>query len=113
MEKLTLYDERALLGTARSPLRPGEPASVAACFDDPGLSLRLVAEKRIKAYAAWLWEGNDGQAYYSKKLANGRTFAWRPGATVQRVLAASPSMRAAAEAKKVRDAAQQEKKNVR
>lgn len=94
-ESLMLYDERQFLGGKAVPLAPDDPASVAACFADPGLSLALVAHKRVKAYAAWLWEGNDGQAYFSKLLANGRAFAWKPGATVSRVLAASPSMREA------------------
>jgi len=94
-EKLTLYDSRALIDRPLAPARPEDALSVAACFErtDPGLRLTLVSEKHIRAYSAWLWEGNDGQAYYSKRLANGKCFAWKPGATVVRVLAASPSMR--------------------
>lgn len=93
IEKLTLYDPRALLGDAAAPTRPDEASSVAACFDDPDLRLRLRAHKQVQAYEAWLWEGNDGQAYYSKKLANGKTMAWRPGGTADFVLNKNPSLK--------------------
>ncbi len=94
IEKLTLYDSRALLdpGTA-APARPSEALSVAACFDDPGLKLALVAEKHVIAYSAWLWEGNDGQGYFSKKFRNGKTIAWKPGATAEFILNRNKSLK--------------------
>ena len=91
---LILGDPRALLEGGRSPAKPEDPRSVQAAFpEDPGLRLELRAEKHIGAYSAWLWEGNDGQAYYSKLMRNGKTLAWKPGATIKRVLWANPSLR--------------------
>ena len=92
-ERLTLYDSRALLESPAAPASPDEAASVQAALASPGLRLTLLAEKHIKAYSAWLWEGNDGQGYFSKKFPNGKTLAWKAGATAERVLNANPSMK--------------------
>lgn len=86
-----LHDARALLDGASEPGNPDEAEDVAASLAGlrPGLRLELLAHKRVQAYEAWLWKGNDGRAYYSKRLANGRTLAWGPKATFERVLRAA------------------------
>ena len=80
------FDSRALFGEPSRPIRPHEPGSVALALAKPGLSLRLRRHKRVQAYEAWLWEGSDGLAYFSKKMASGKTLAWGTNATIERVL---------------------------
>lgn len=83
-----LHDARALLDVASQPGKPDDPQDVAASLagQRPGLRLTLLAYKHVQAYEAWLWRGSDGRAYYSKRLASGRTLAWAPSATLERVL---------------------------
>lgn len=96
MTPLTLSDPRSLLGSPLRPALPADPASVAACFPaKAGLRLTLVAEKHIGQYSAWLWKGDDGMAYISKRFRDGRALAWATGANAKRVLHRNPSLREA------------------
>ncbi len=91
MKPLFIHDARALLDVASAPLRPEDPQDVAASLVNvrPGLSLALRAHKRVQAYEAWLWEGSDGRAYFSKRLASGRTMAWGSGSSIERAMKAN------------------------
>lgn len=85
-QSFVLHDSRALLDAAIRPSRPEHAGSVAEALGSPGLTLRLRAYTVKRLYEAWLWEGNDGQAYFSKRLRTGITMAWKPGATIERAL---------------------------
>lgn len=85
-QSFVLHDSRALLDAAIRPSRPEHASSVAEAIGAPGLALKLRAHTTKRLYEAWLWEGNDGQAYFSKRLRDGRTLAWKPGATIERAL---------------------------
>lgn len=91
MTKPIIHDARALLDAASAPSNPADPADVAASLagQRPGLRLTLRTHKKVQAYEAWLWEGSDGRAYFSKKMANGRTMAWPTGASIERALRAN------------------------
>ncbi len=88
---LFIHDARALIDVASAPLRPEDPMDVAASLVGvrPNLTLILRAHKRVQAYEAWLWEGSDGRAYFSKRLASGRTLAWGSGASIERAMKAN------------------------
>lgn len=85
-ERFVLHDSRALLDAAIRPSRPELANSVVEALGSSGLILRLRAHTSKRLYEAWLWEGNDGQAYFSKRLRTGITMAWKPGATIERAL---------------------------
>lgn len=89
-----IHDARALLGDRAAPQRPDYGPSVAQALGAMGgLVLTLRATKKVKTYEAWLWEDGQGRAYYSKRLASGRTLAWATHATIERVKQAAGGMR--------------------
>jgi hypothetical protein len=85
-----LHDPRALLGDRASPRDPGYGPDVSASLaasGHPGLRLALIGHKKVSTYEAWLWGDQAQRAYYSKKMANGRSFAWATGTSIERVRA--------------------------
>ncbi|MCK9361774.1 hypothetical protein M0Q28_06160 [Patescibacteria group bacterium] len=83
----------------RNPWRlalPNDPLEVGAAIHAtlgiaPG-PLRLVAQKHIGAYSAWLWADADGNAFFSKKPKGASAFVWATGADVAAVLRKNPSL---------------------
>jgi hypothetical protein len=76
---------------------PDDPLEVAAAIHAtlgfaPG-PLRLVAQKHIGNYSAWLWADAQGGAYFSKKPKGASAFVWACSATVEQVLRRNPSLR--------------------
>jgi hypothetical protein len=84
----------------RNPWRlaiPDDPLEVGAALHAtlgfaPG-PLRLVAQKHIGAYSAWLWADVDGNAFFSKKPKGASAFVWATGTDVAAVLRRNPSLR--------------------
>jgi len=91
----------------RNPWRlsmPDDPLEVgAAIYATLGIApgpLRLVAQKHIGAYSAWLWADPDGQAFFSKKPKGAPAFVWSTGADAATVLRRNPSLRPISEEKR-------------
>lgn len=92
--KLSLESTRALWGEDARPTRPESASSVCEALSPgvPGLTLRLRAHRKTSLYEAWLWEGNDGQAYLSRRERSQKTSARKMNATIERALQANKRM---------------------